>query len=395
MKIAFIDYVLEPHKPGQSGLSDVVWDMASELVNQGHEAHIVASYHTRCYPDPRVIVHQFATPPIGYRNLLGQLWILKRAATIMKQIQPDIIHCPEYVSSAVFAACAVPAPLVMTAPGNIFQRLATGHGYDWHYVQFLKWAARTSARRCASILTISQEMQDWWEWTGSPPERIRTIPYGVNVEHFAPVADACARLGIPTDTCMLLYVGRFSQEKGLFDLLAALEQIASHCDPKYVQVVLAGKGPQHDQLQQQISARGLAPLVQIREWITRDDLPTWYSAADALLLPSWNEPLGRVMLEALACGTPVIASASEGPKDHIIHGQNGFLFPPHDVSALAALLTEVVQQPALLAHMRPAALAYARQHITWHTIVTRIVTDVYASLCVNDQRSEIAQGHQQ
>ena len=341
----------------------------------------VASYHTNTYPDPRVIVHQFATPPIGYRNLIGQVWILKRAAAVMRQLRPDIIHCPEYVSSAVFAALAVPAPLVLTAPGNIFQRLPSEHGYDWHYVQFLKWAARTSARHCGSILAISREMQQWWEWTGSPPERTFTIPYGVNPQHFAPVADARAQLGIAPDTRLLLCVGRFSKEKGLFDLLAALEQGDLRRNARNVQVVLAGKGPQQTELSQQIAARGLTSVVQLREWIDREDLPTWYSAADALLLPSWNEPLGRVMLEALACGTPVIASASEGPKDHIRQGHNGYLFPPHDVAALAALLQQVIARPVLLNQMRPAALAYAQQHLAWPAIVARIVREVYTALC--------------
>ncbi len=52
LRIGFVDYVLEPDKPGQTGLSDIVWDMASELVNQGHEPHVIASYHTDQYPDP-------------------------------------------------------------------------------------------------------------------------------------------------------------------------------------------------------------------------------------------------------------------------------------------------------------------------------------------------------
>ena len=96
LRVAFVDYVLDPDKPGRSGLSDVVWDMASELVNQGHEAHVIASYYTDQYPDRRVHVHNFPSPPIGYRNLIGHFWILKRAADIAKRLQPDIIHAPEY-----------------------------------------------------------------------------------------------------------------------------------------------------------------------------------------------------------------------------------------------------------------------------------------------------------
>lgn len=87
LRVAFIDYVLEPDKPGRSGLSDFVWDMASELVRQGHEVYIIASYHSDKYPDPNVKVHNFPTPPIGYRNIIGQLLIIKHAADIVRQLQ--------------------------------------------------------------------------------------------------------------------------------------------------------------------------------------------------------------------------------------------------------------------------------------------------------------------
>ena len=159
LNIAFVDYVLEPDKPGRSGLSDIVWDMASELVNQGHEAHVVGSYHTTTYPDARVTVHNFPTPPIGYRNIAGQLWIIKRAADIVRHLQPDVVHAPEYLSTAVLSALGVRTPLVMTVPGNIYHRIKYGHSFEWWYVQVLKLAARRSARHCANIIAISQEMK--------------------------------------------------------------------------------------------------------------------------------------------------------------------------------------------------------------------------------------------
>ena len=119
LRVCFIDYVLEPDKPGRSGLSDIVWDMASELANQGHEVHIVASYHSEVFPDPRINVHSFPTPVMGYRNVVGNALLLMRAARVTKALRPDIVHAPEYVSIAVFHALGVMAPLVFTVPGNI------------------------------------------------------------------------------------------------------------------------------------------------------------------------------------------------------------------------------------------------------------------------------------
>jgi glycosyltransferase involved in cell wall biosynthesis len=380
MRICFVDYALEPDKPGRSGLSDIVWDMATALVEQGHAADVVASYHTDRYPDSRVTVHNFPTPPIGYRNIVGQLWILKRAAAIVRRIGPDIVHTPEYVSTAVLASLGIQAPLIVTPPGNIYKRLATNtNTFDWQFTPVLKWAASVSARRCARVIAISSDMKYWWEQTGSAPERTPWIPLGVDQRRFHPIADARERLGIDPRKLFLLYVGRFSAEKGLLDLLDALQLARDTLTPADVQVTLVGHGPEEQALRHGIAAAGLDEVVRIRPWVAQDELSTWYSAADALLLPSRSEAFGRAMAEAMACGTPVIAS-TEGPKDYISDMRNGMLFPPGDATSLAAILAAVARDPARLRGIRPDTFRYVQEHLTWERVVRRIIEEVYAPL---------------
>lgn len=388
LRIAFVDYVLEPNKPGRSGLSDIVWDMASELISQGHDSHVIASYATNEYPDPRVIVHDFPTPLIGYRNVIGHLWILKRAFVIAKQLRPDIIQAPEYVSTAVFAALGARSPLVLTVPGNVFHRVRHGHSYEWYYLQVLKWAARASARHCAAVIATSQEMKAWWERTGSDPNFTPLIPLGVNPKRFFPVSEAKDRLGITRDTLFLLYVGRFSEEKGLLDLVDALARNKALFNLTHVQVMLIGKGKQGKEIHERICMEGLNDIVHVKDWLAQDELKLWYSAADALIMPSWNEPFGKVMIEAMACSTPVIATEVEGPLDHIRVGQNGFLFPPRDSSALANVLSQVIQNPDRLRNMRSATLKYAQNHLTWEIIVKKIIEDVYLPITITKGSQE-------
>ncbi|NJN65395.1 MAG: glycosyltransferase family 4 protein [Chloroflexaceae bacterium] len=381
LRIAFVDYVLEPDKPGQTGLSDMVWDMASELVQRGHEAHVVASYHTETYPDPRVTVHNFPTPPIGYRNIVGQLWIIKRAAKVIKQVQPDIVHAPEYVSTAVLATLGLKIPLVLTVPGNIFQHIQEGHNiFEWHFVQVLKWAARTSARSCGKVIASSKEMKYWWEWSGSLPENTPWIPNGANIERFYPVEHAREQLGLPDGPLLLLFVGRFSKEKGLLDLIYALKQMQPEPRPEQIQVLLVGKGDQQPELVQTIRTYGLDSIVTMRPWVPKDELRTWYSAADALVLPSHTEGFSRTIPEAMCCGTPVIGSKITGTEDHVQDYVNGLLFPARDRVALAGVLEQVVAQPGILRQIRPQTLAYAREHLTWPRVVERIITEVYHPL---------------
>lgn len=380
LRIAFIDNILEPDKPGRSGMSDTIWDMAGALVAQGHEPHIIGSYQTTAFPDQRVQVHHFPTPPIGYRNIVGQTWMLKRAAAVSRHIQPDIIHARDYYATAVFTKLGVRTPLVLTVPGNIFKRIREGHGYEWYFTQVLKWAARVSVRHCARVIATSREMKQWWEWTGSIPERTPWIPLGVNVQRFQRVEHARERLSLSHNGPLLLYVGRFSREKGLLDFVAALGIIQELLIAQNARVILIGRGPQEDEIRKVIAAEGLESIVQLLPWAHQDELSTWYSAADVLVMPSWNEPFGKVMIEAMACGTPVVSAITEGAQDHIQEGSNGFLFPPHDVAQLANLVRRCVTHRQELSRMGQQAHAYVQEHLSWTHIAQRIVDEVYAPI---------------
>lgn len=379
LRVAFVDYVLDPEKPGRSGLSDMVWDMATELANLGHEPHVVASYHTTNYPDPRVRVHNFATPPIGYRNILGQFWILKRAADVVRRQHLDIVHAPEYVSTAVLAALGIRTPLVLTVPGNIYHRLHTGkrEWYPWHEVWPLKWAARTSAHRCARVIAISSEMKRWWEWTGSPPARTPHIPLGVNSRRFCRIPEARSRLGIEANEPMLLYAGRLTPDKGIGDFLDALERIQDVLRHHGARVVVIGRGPEEVAIRQRLNSTALDEIVSTRAWVPQSELSTWYSAADAVILPSRSEGFSRTIPEAMICGTPIIGTRITGTEDHVHDGIDGLLASPGDVASLADRLAFAVQNHYQLRDMGDEAMRYAAQHLTWQVIVPRIVEEVY------------------
>ena len=377
MKIAFIDYILEPNQPGRSGLSDIVWDMASELINQGHEAHIIASYHTDQFPDPTVTVHNFPTPPIGYRNLIGQLWILQRASRVIKRLNPDLIHTPEYVSTAVLSALNVKIPLILTVPGNIFHRLQYGHNYEWYYVQFLKWAATTSSHKCAKIIAVSQEMKIWWQKIGSRPANTPCIPSGVDAERFYPVSDAKRILGFRDDQQIYIYAGRFSYEKGITDLIHATALIKKTIGDTGAYFYLIGSGPMSGEITQQIQEYGLSDRVKPIQWVPQENLVVWYSAADAILLPSYSEGFSRIIPEAMNCGTPVIGTKISGTEDHVLEGFNGFLFAAHDFRELARILERCIQHPLTLRNMRLSTLDYAQKNFQWSEIMARIVNEVY------------------
>ncbi len=99
-----------------------------------------------------------------------------------------------------------------------------------------------------------------------------------------------------------------------------------------------------------------------------------------LVLPSWIEPFGRVILESMACGTPVISSDTGGPRDHIVHEINGLLYPRRHVRELAELFAFSLNNPANVVEMGENAREYTRRNLSWRAIIERVIDEVYIPL---------------
>jgi len=159
--VFYLDYVPNLSKPGASGLSDIVWDMATEFARQGGDAHVFGPYAENPRPDSGVTLHTFPIPPPGYRNVLGHIAISLAALRAIENFgRPGIIHAPEYLSTGVVAPLSRKLPVVMTVPGSIYEKIATGNNpYDATMTPVLRLTARSSARYCARVIATSQDME--------------------------------------------------------------------------------------------------------------------------------------------------------------------------------------------------------------------------------------------
>jgi glycosyltransferase involved in cell wall biosynthesis len=367
VKIAFIDFVLDPAQPGASGLSDIVWNMARELAKLGDEVHIVGPYTVEPEPVPGVTVHRFTLPPIGYRNIVGHLLIVLKAWGVARTIPNlDVIHAPEYLSTGLIAPLSR-IPVVLTTPGNMYERIANGNPFDWSATQVFKLAARSSARYCRLIDAISTDMAWWWTRTGAEKDRVAVIPHGVDTLVFRRMPDARQALGLHPETKLILYVGRLSSEKRIDVLLHAVAQIAvTH---RHAELAIMGGGPQQQQLDALAASLGIRDRVTFHGGLPQRQLPLWYSAADAVVLPSKSEGLPRVMLEAMACGAAFFGTEISGVIDHIQDGENGFLAKPGDPAMLAQQLSRILSDAELGRQIGVNAEGYIRAHLSWPTVV--------------------------
>lgn len=375
MRVAFFDYVGNPARPGTTGLSDEVWDVARRLARLGEDVHVVAPYTTDDVPDRTVRVHRFPIPQPGYRNLLGHLLIILAGCRRLRELGPwDVIHTPEYTSSAVITALLPGTPLVFTEPGNIFERVARGNPYDPITTLAYKLAARRTAATCAQMIATSAEMAHWWRRTGVAQERISRVPLGIDTTLFQRVPGARARLGWTDEEPAVLYAARLSRENGVDVALRAMARLRERGVPAQFHVL--GSGPERARLAALAASLGMADKTVWHGWVDLGTLPLYYSAADVFVFSGHSGGTPRVLLQAMSCGAPVIASAIGGIVDHVEHGRTGLLFPAGDYERLATAL-EQLSQPGVLRRLGEAGRAYTRQVVDWDLLVARIREDVY------------------
>ncbi|HXA94830.1 MAG TPA: glycosyltransferase [Candidatus Dormibacteraeota bacterium] len=181
---------------------------------------------------------------------------------------------------------------------------------------------------------------------GARAERIAVIPCGVDTDLFQPMDPAKAKdlLELPPDP-LLLYVGRLQPIKGLETLLEAMAAVP---EPAYLLVV----GGDHDEpenghgaaLRQRVTALGLDRRVRFLRAQPQRRLRLFYASADATIIPSYYESFGMVALEAMACGSPVVASRVGGLTTTVQDGVTGRLVPEGDPAALAAAITTLLDR---------------------------------------------------
>lgn len=182
-----------------------------------------------------------------------------------------------------------------------------------------------------------------------PDDKFTVIPNGVvPPAPEEPAVDLCQRLGIISKgrIATLLFVGRLDLQKGLEDLLSALAELnADQTLSKRLRVVCVGTGPSEAKLKQQTQSMGLQQVVHWAGW--QADAVSWMRAADGLVLPSRWEGMPNVVLEAMAVGCPVIATAVEGTREVLEEGKTGWLVPPGRPEMLASAIQRFLDAPDL------------------------------------------------
>jgi glycosyltransferase involved in cell wall biosynthesis len=209
--------------------------------------------------------------------------------------------------------------------------------------------ARTVARGAGIVVANSRATS---VQVGQLGVEAHVVPPGVDFGVFAPAHRGAARkhLALPDSAKIVVYVGALSQRKGADVFAEAISGIPE------VLGVAVGRG----ELDEVIARRW--PSVRLNGPATPDEVPRWMQAADLVVVPSREEPLGLAAVEALACGVPVVAAAVGGLIDVVTDGVNGRLVPPDDPEALRQAVNELVQSDVVRMRLAAAARASVARH---------------------------------
>jgi glycosyltransferase involved in cell wall biosynthesis len=201
------------------------------------------------------------------------------------------------------------------------------------------------------------------------PERLKVIYNGVIIPSTMPSINeheaAKESLGYDANVFLAAYIGRVSEEKGI---RYAIDAIAS-CDPR-VHLVIAGEGEETEVLQAYVERLGLTARIRFIGYVS-DPLPI-FSAAEVTLVPSlWNEAFGRVVVEAMACGSAVIATAVGGMQELFTNGKEGIYVPKADAQAIATAINNLCANP----HQQQDMARAGRQLVESRYAMKRVVAD--------------------
>jgi len=403
LKIAILTKECPPYVYGGAGVH--VDYLIRELSRADGGSHEIEVY---CFGDQQKVARNSSiiglqprvTLPVRderHRNLMDTL--LHDVAMVGKVGQAEIIHCHTWYTH--LAGCLLKqmlrAPLVLTThslePHRPWKEEQLGTGYHAS-----TWLEKTAYQNADGVIAVSKSMkQDVKRLYGVPGEKVEVIHNGIDDHEYLPKSDprAIARYGIDPARPYVLMVSRITRQKGILHFLEAIRYLKSG-----VQAVLCVSSPDTEQYLREVSqkieevrANAANPVIWVSETVPREDLISVYSHASVFVCPSIYEPFGLINLEAMACGTPVVASAVGGIPEAVEDGKTGRLvrFRPKSESDpepadpagfardLAGAIDGLLSDPKRMEIMSRDARLRIEERFSWKAIARKTL-DFYERL---------------
>jgi glycosyltransferase involved in cell wall biosynthesis len=246
--------------------------------------------------------------------------------------------------AAVLLGRVLRKPVVITARGDDLDLIST---YSVPR-RLIRWAAT----RAAGLITVSNGLKGRLVELGTPPDRIRTLRNGVDLTKFRPQDRAAARQALRFNRPTILAVGNLVPKKRHVLAVEALRHLHQ------VDLAIVGEGPERSRIEAVARKLGVADRVRLLGRQAQERLPEIYTAADVLTHPSLREGWPNVLLESMACGTPVVAGNFRGVEDIITEPSAGRIVREATPASLAAAIGELLRAGPMRVETRQYAAAF-------------------------------------
>jgi D-inositol-3-phosphate glycosyltransferase len=379
------------------GMNVYVRDLSRELASRGHLVDVYTRSQDSSLPhiSNRLghgarVIHIPAGPEHPYNKHLVYDHLPEFVSGVLAQaktdaIQYDVLHSHYWLSGAVARelrqSWSAPIVHMFHTLGEMKNAVAQRpeERETAHRIAVERDIVRFADTLVAATPVEEEQLVRLYE---ADPGRIRVIPPGVDTERFHPIPQALAKdnISLCPDCCIILFVGRIEPLKGIDSLIRAIAQVVAKLPElrERLRVPIIGgaldrihEDDEMVRLQELREELGIGDVVTFIGAKDQDLLQYYYSAAQMVVMPSDYESFGMVALEAMACGTPVIASDVGGLSYLVKHGRTGYRVPARDSQALAAKITRLLTDEGLRRRIGQRAACWAESY-AWPRIADRI-----------------------
>lgn len=355
--------------PMPSGIGEHVAYLAEYLRARGHDVDVVTAGTREPHADPPYVIRIGRTIPVPINQSIGRITLAPRLLTRLKKVldaKPyDILHLHPPLSPSI------PLALLHLSETVNIGTFHAAHRNLFLYDVFqnvLERYARKLHGRIAVSRVAAESVSRYF------PGEYTIIPNGVDIRRFRPDLPPIPWM-TQSPAFHVLFVGRFEPRKGLLYLLRAVYLLRDRIPS--LRLVVVGDGPLRAFYHREVTRLGIGNRVVFVGRVSRDQLPRYYVSADVFVSPATGaESFGIVLLEAQACGAPVVASHIPGYAQVIRDGENGILVPPRSPRHLARALLELYEHPDLAHRLREAGFRVVRTRYAWD-VVARAVENFY------------------
>jgi glycogen(starch) synthase len=375
MRIAMVG---DEFYPAMGGAPTYTVDLGKALSELGAEP-IVLTHSCPGYPREEEFdglkVKRLAGFVMSRVNRAASAGLIRRLYENIKLGGFDVVHGQDIYSpmalASVFSAHKRKIPSVLTCHS------VHKAGKIW---QLIYQPVVSGMKRADRVIAVSGAAKVYCVALGAPQNKIEIIPNGVDLSIFNTKVDGSAmraKLGIVHEPLVVTAI-RFVKRKGSGYLVSAFSKVLESMPN--AKLAIAGSGPEAENLRVQIRKLGIERSVKILIGLKREEVAELMAVADVFVLPSLVESFGIVLLEAMAVGTPIVCTRTQGATEIVEDGVNGIMVQPADSDALADAILRVLNDSQLARGLRKNGLKVVQNRFSWKK-TAKMTLALYEKVC--------------